>query len=796
MKNKVVNIIKNTFLIGFLFVQGSLICQNEANNWGFGAYAGLSFNNGTATAQTTYTLNQQEGCSSISDSLGNLLFYTDGRTVKNKNHVTMSNGFGLEGDNSSTQSALIVKQPGSNSIYYLFTISDEFFTEGLRYSIVDMSLLGGIGAVTSKNILIKGQAREKVTAIQHQNGTDFWIVTHLRGTNSFNSFLLSSTGLNMTPTVSNIGVNINNGVDAIGCIKSSINGNIVAVARWGLSIVEIFNFNKSTGGLSGLKTISNLIKPYGLEFSPNNKFLYIAENINTGSNVYQYNLLAGSATAIENSQVTLGSYSAQIGSLQLGPDYKIYVAKFNAGTLDVIDEPDSLGISCNYITNGIYLLGKSSKMGLSNFAPSILPVYRYTNQCFGDSTSFTIMQNDFDSVLWDFGDVPSGPNNNSMDVNPKHLFTDTGIFNVTLIRYKNNSSSIKSYSIYISPFPIVSVGPFNPDTICNNEGLVILPVGTPSGGSYMGNGVSGGSFNPATTGAGTYDIVYLYTNPYACINADTTTITVNSSFISNQNTSVCQGDSVLIYGNYQSIAGTYYDSLQTINGCDSVLSITLSINPVYLSNTNSTICQGDSILIYGNYQSIAGTYYYSLQTISGCDSVLSTTLTVNPLPNVTLNNFNPDTICSNSNTVTLPNGSPSGGVYSGTGVNGGAFDPNTAGLGTHSVIYTYTDVNSCINSDSTFITVEQCVGINDLANDLGILIYPNPNTGLFTIEKSEIDKEVSINLLDASSRVIINKIIPKGQQKIEVDITSYSKGVYYLQTTIGKEVFVKQILKN
>ncbi|MCW8940791.1 MAG: T9SS type A sorting domain-containing protein, partial [Flavobacteriales bacterium] len=285
--------------------------------------------------------------------------------------------------------------------------------------------------------------------------------------------------------------------------------------------------------------------------------------------------------------------------------------------------------------------------------------------------------------------------------------------------------------------------------------------------------------------------------PYACINTDTTTITVNSSFISNQNTSVCQGDSVLIYGNYQSIAGTYYDSLQTINGCDSVLSITLSINPVYLSNTNSTICQGDSILIYGNYQSIAGTYYDSLQTISGCDSVLSTTLTVNPLPNVTLNNFNPDTICSNSNTVTLPNGSPSGGVYSGTGVNGGAFDPNTAGLGTHSVIYTYTDVNSCINSDSTFITVEQCVGIDDLENDLGILIYPNPNTGLFTIEKPmELDKEVKVSLLDATSRVIIDKLIPKGQQKIEMDITNYSKGIYYLQFTVEKKVFVKQILKN
>ena len=333
-----------------------------------------------------------------------------------------------------------------------------------------------------------------------------------------------------------------------------------------------------------------------------------------------------------------------------------------------------------------------------------------------------------------------------------------------------------------------------------------------------------------------------------CDSVLSTTLTINSSYLFPQNQSICQGDSVLIYGNYQSVAGTYYDSLQTINGCDSVLSITLSVNPVYLSNTNDTICQGDSvliygkyentagvyydtlqtifgcdsvltttlflnanfnssqnqdicqgdsILIYGTYQNTSGVYYDSLQTINGCDSVLSTTLTVNTLPNVTLTNFNPDTICSSNSAVALPNGSPSGGVYSGAGVSGGTFDPNTAGIGTHSVIYTYSDANSCINSDSTFITVEQCVGIDDLANDLGILIYPNPNTGLFTIEKSsELDKEVNISLLDASSRVIINKIIPKGQQKIEVDITSYSKGIYYLQMTIGDKVYVKQILKN
>jgi len=333
-----------------------------------------------------------------------------------------------------------------------------------------------------------------------------------------------------------------------------------------------------------------------------------------------------------------------------------------------------------------------------------------------------------------------------------------------------------------------------------------------------------------------------------CDSVLTTTLFLNANFNSSQNQEICQGDSALIYGTYQYTSGVYYDSLQTINGCDSVLSITLSVNPVYLSNTNDTICQGDSvliygkyentagvyydtlqtifgcdsvltttlflnanfnssqnqdicqgdsILIYGTYQNTSGVYYDSLQTINGCDSVLSTTLTVNTLPNVTLTNFNPDTICSSNSAVALPNGSPSGGVYSGAGVSGGTFDPNTAGIGTHSVIYTYSDANSCINSDSTFITVEQCVGIDDLANDLGILIYPNPNTGLFTIEKSsELDKEIRVNLLDASSRVIIDKIIPKGQQKVEMDITNYSKGVYYLQLTIGKEVFVKQILKN
>src|SRR5690606_15540869 len=91
---------------------------------------------------------------------------------------------------------------------------------------------------------------------------------------------------------------------------------------------------------------------------------------------------------------------------------------------------------------------------------------------------------------------------------------------------------------------------------------------------------------------------------------------------------ICQGDSILIGGTYQNTTGTYYDSLQTINGCDSILATTLAVTPTYFSNNYDTICQGDSILIGGAYQSIAGTYYDSLQTINGCDSIIEIILSV------------------------------------------------------------------------------------------------------------------------------------------------------------------------
>ena len=134
-----------------------LFAQAEASNWLFGYGSGISFsdNNSRVTAIATSRIDTNEGCASISDSQGNLLFYTDGITVWNRNNLIMQNGLGLLGDPSSTQSAIIVPAPSDTNIYYIFTVDDHGFREphdGLNYSIVDMNLDSGFGGITNKNI--------------------------------------------------------------------------------------------------------------------------------------------------------------------------------------------------------------------------------------------------------------------------------------------------------------------------------------------------------------------------------------------------------------------------------------------------------------------------------------------------------------------------------------------------------------------------------------------------------------------------------------------------------------------
>src|SRR5690348_14447391 len=108
------------FLLLFVFFTLCGLTQNENTKWYFGKNAALDFTTNPPTILNNSAMLVTEGCSSIADGAGNLLFYTDGITVYNQQHVAMANGTGLAGGSSATQAALILKQP-SGTLYYIFT---------------------------------------------------------------------------------------------------------------------------------------------------------------------------------------------------------------------------------------------------------------------------------------------------------------------------------------------------------------------------------------------------------------------------------------------------------------------------------------------------------------------------------------------------------------------------------------------------------------------------------------------------------------------------------------------------
>src|SRR6188768_434859 len=154
-------------LLPFIFlISFTASAQHEADKWFFGTFAGLDFFNGSPVVLSGSAMATNEGCATISDNNGNLLFYTDGITVWNKTHQVMPNGTGLMGGISSTQSSICIPLPGSTTIYYLFTVDEVGGPNGFRYSIVDMSLQSGLGDVTTKNTLIQNTMTEKLTAVK------------------------------------------------------------------------------------------------------------------------------------------------------------------------------------------------------------------------------------------------------------------------------------------------------------------------------------------------------------------------------------------------------------------------------------------------------------------------------------------------------------------------------------------------------------------------------------------------------------------------------------------------------
>ncbi|WP_044402681.1 T9SS type B sorting domain-containing protein [Lacinutrix sp. Hel_I_90] len=445
-------------LIFLLFLTLSVgFAQNETNIWYFGVNAGLDFNSGAPVPLLDGELNTDEGCATISNASGNLLFYTDGVTVWNNTHAVMLNGTGLNGDFSSTHSALIVPKPNDPNVYYIFTVDAQAGADGLQYSEVDMTLDGGLGGVTSnKNILLITPTTEKLTAIKNPIANEYWVISHKWESDEFVAYNVSDIGINMIPVISASGTYVDGDDFAtIGQIKVSPDGTKLAVARREISEVQVFDFDATSGVVSNPLTVLNVNITdefvYGVEFSPNSKRLYASI---TGIGVYQYDLEAGSVGAIIASQILVSPQAHPYSALQLASDGKIYVAKSSRFYIDYIDNPNALGAACNYQFEGLYLNGKQSKRGLPPFIQSFLQIddVQFENVCNGDTTQFSL-SNTVDAAVWNFGNSASGTNNTATGLNPTHVFTGAGTYDVsvTVTVGTQTATSTATVTIYEQP---------------------------------------------------------------------------------------------------------------------------------------------------------------------------------------------------------------------------------------------------------------------------------------------------------------------------------------------------------
>ncbi len=434
------------------------------SKWYFGGNAGLDFQGDSPTPLTDGKLNTLEGSASITDQKGNILFYSDGITIFDKDGNPMrlfdpvsgsltSGTAVLGGNQRSTQSALIVPKPvckGCDYEYYVYTTAEVNGTRQITYSVVDMRRNDGKGAVVQQNLPVvtsatSASSTERSASVRRDRDTTYWVMTHDYGTNCFRvnhlttatqtqqkQFCLgtahdspargegqmkigpappasttatSTTGTSGTATQGNS----NTAVRPVAVIIPGDSASTDPERR--KSFVEIFSFDVETGEMKGPdKKIDLGPAPptaYGVEFSPDGSKIYVSllgqvSSVNgvqtqTGpSRIVQYDIKA--ADPASTSAIIDESTTRQYGSLQIGPDGKIYVAVQDKTSLAVIDNPDgSAGFSSTnpfekppvFTVDGQTLGGKISQLGLPNQVvnftePSNSPGISVSNVCQGE----------------------------------------------------------------------------------------------------------------------------------------------------------------------------------------------------------------------------------------------------------------------------------------------------------------------------------------------------------------------------------------------------------------------------
>lgn len=414
---------------GFLKAQISPFALSP--KWYFGNRAGLDFTSGAPVYMPggqTNSLMTIEGSSGICDPTKNMVFYSDGYSLYDGNNVFVQNTLG---GTSSTQNSVCVPDPASpGTRFYLFTANvDEngggdkpgIGSLGIHYYHIQKSA-GSISVLSGPvKVANHDEVSEQICAGVGANG-NYWVVAHEGGNFgwqswNFRAWPVTAGGVG-APVISTIVGSYGNNPWQ-GSLKISQCQNRIANVLSSSGVIEVYDWNPNTGRVDArTHQITALSGLYGCEFSPNGNILYYS---GMGTNrLYQLDLTSG--TIYTDPAWTSSNNTAEVGTMQLGPDGKIYVTNVSTwGTpayIGVVNNPDVAGAGCNYNRTGFLLnsgpgVYPNINRGIANIAwlyPS-QPVINNTLGCMAITFGYDFRNYFNDNITvepnseeWNFGD--------------------------------------------------------------------------------------------------------------------------------------------------------------------------------------------------------------------------------------------------------------------------------------------------------------------------------------------------------------------------------------------------------
>jgi hypothetical protein len=381
----------------------------------------------------------------------------------------------------------------------------------------------------------------------------------------------------------------------------------------------------------------------------------------------------------------------------------------------------------------------------------------------------------------------------------------------------NGCQDMDMITVTVNALPTV-VANATATAVCDGSPVTLSGSGAASY-TWDNSVMDGVAFTPAAT------TTYMVTGTDAngCQDMDMITVTVNPlpTVVANATaTTVCENSPVTLSGSgavsytwdnsvmdavaFNPTATTTYMVTGTdANGCTATDMITVNVNaaPVVVANTTATaVCAGSPVTLNGSgavtyswtnsvmdnvafNPAATATYTVTGTDANGCTNTDEITITVNPLPTVTASS-NSTSMCLNDAPATLT-GSPANGTWSGPGVSGSSFNPMTAGTGAQVVSYFFTDANGCSDAAPLTITVNACTGVVESAMENNVNVYPNPNSGTFTIAVDATMGDVKIEVLDMQGRIVYasaeNNVQPGFNKQISLD--EMANGIYLVRLT-------------